>query len=311
MHRVQISKMVVTGRRRLKGCVARSRHMNLSHLVGKCWQNKSPQIHRTECIQDKKFGIWFGMRNKSACCFIGNEDGVFRAREFRILEPHRRWDKEATNNVIGVPWRMTDGRWTVDRPDTRVDLRSQFFHRHLREDELGGKESPSKTSTNSELVEEVQRGEHRKRRSDDTAAAMLEPEPAIAARDSRESPIEPDPIPKRRLLMKSAPSTANGSGQQREKRPVTDAEPRLQTGDPLEVGTGESTTLPGAPSSNTRRRIVVKSEPVAAVTTQEAVDGYRENSMRIASVEQVELGSIMEQSLTGQVLMWARQPDPT
>ena len=30
-------------------------------------------------------------------------------------------DKEAINNVIGVPWRMTDGTWTVDRPEVRVD----------------------------------------------------------------------------------------------------------------------------------------------------------------------------------------------
>ena len=63
----------------------------------------------------------------------------------------------------------------------------------------------------------------------------------------------------------------------------------MQTGDPLEVGTGESTTFPGAPSANTRRRIVVKSEP-AAVTTQEAVDGYREKAMRNAGVEQNRIG---------------------
>ena len=44
-----------------------------------------------------------------------------------------------------------------------------------------------------------------------------------------------------------------------------------------------------------------------AVTTQEAVDGYREKAMRIASVEQIELGNIMELSITGQVLKWARQ----
>ena len=25
------------------------------------------------------------------------------------------------NSVIGVPWRMTDGEWTVDRPEVRVD----------------------------------------------------------------------------------------------------------------------------------------------------------------------------------------------
>ena len=52
----------------------------------------------------------------------------------------------------------------------------------------------------------------------------------------------------------------------------------------------------------------MKSEPVA-VTTQEAVDGYREKAMRIASVERIELGNIMELSITGQVLKWARHPN--
>ena len=48
------------------------------------------------------------------------------------------------------------------------------------------------------------------------------------------------------------------------------------------------------------------SEP-RAVTTEEAVDGYREKAMRIESGEQIELGNIMELSSTGQVLRWARQ----
>ena len=66
-------------------------------------------------------GVWLGMRNNSADCFIGNADGVFRAREIRRLEPQDRWDTRAIHSVIGVPWRMTDGRWTVDRPEVRVD----------------------------------------------------------------------------------------------------------------------------------------------------------------------------------------------
>ena len=80
--------------------------------------------------------------------------------------------------------------------------------------------------------------------------------------------------------------------------------PRMQTGDPLEKATGESTTLLRAPSGNVRRIIVVKSEPVA-VTTQET--GIVKNAMRIVSVEQVELGNIMELPITDQVLRWARQ----
>ena len=103
------------------------------------------------------------------------------------------------------------------------------------------------------------------------------------------------------MLLKSASSTASGSGQQSVKRPVTDTESGMQTGDSLEMGTGESTTLLGASSANTRRRFGVKSEPVA-VTTPEAVDGYREQAMRITSVEQVELGNNMELSVIGHVL---------
>ena len=81
---------------------------------------------------------------------------------------------------------------------------------------------------------------------------------------------------------------------------------RMQVEDTLEMGTGESTELLGVSLANTRRRIVVKSEPVA-VTTQEAVDGHCEKAMRIARVEQIERGNIMELSITGQVLKWARQ----
>ena len=53
---------------------------------------------------------------------LGNADGVFRARENeKIGTAQSRWDQEAVNSVIGVPWRVTDGRWTVERPEVRVD----------------------------------------------------------------------------------------------------------------------------------------------------------------------------------------------
>ena len=73
----------------------------------------------------------------------------------------------------------------------------------------------------------------------------------------------------------------------------------MQVEDMSGTGTREGTVLPATPPVHTGRRIVGKSEPVA-VTTQEAVDGYREKARRIASVEQIELGNIMELSITGQ-----------
>ena len=60
------------------------------------------------------------------------------------------------------------------------------------------------------------------------------------------------------------------------------------------------------PNANTRRRIVGKSEPVA-VTMQEASDVYREKARRIANVEQIELGNIMELSITGELLRGAKR----
>ena len=53
--------------------------------------------------------------------FVGTAEGVFRAREVTRMEHQDRWDKEAINNVIGVPWRDADGKWTVDRPVTQID----------------------------------------------------------------------------------------------------------------------------------------------------------------------------------------------
>ena len=110
--------------------------------------------------------------------------------------------------------------------------------------------------------------------------------------------------------MKSASLTASGSGQQWEGRGTPDDESRMQVEDKLEMDTEERTEPSQASSTNTRRRIVTKSEPIA-VTTQEAVDGCREKSMRIASVEQTELGNIMDLSITGQVFRWARQSNFT
>ena len=98
--------------------------------------------------------------------------------------------------------------------------------------------------------------------------------------------------------------------QKRAKGPKTQAtgyrKPTMEATTTEETGTGEGTALVAAPSANIRWRTVVKSEPVA-VTTQEEVDGQCEKAMRIAGVEQIELGNIMELSIMGHLLKWTRQ----
>ena len=59
-----------------------------------------------------KFGVWLGVRNNSAECFVETAEGVSRAREVRRIEQQDKWDKEAINNVIGVPWTIVDDKWT-------------------------------------------------------------------------------------------------------------------------------------------------------------------------------------------------------
>ena len=73
--------------------------------------------------------------------------------------------------------------------------------------------------------------------------------------------------------MKSAPSGASDSGQQREQRSVANTDTVTQAKDPMKTGTGRKTP-PTALPANTRRRISMMSEP-AAVTTQEAIDCER------------------------------------
>ena len=186
---------------------------------------KSPPEPRNRMNPRYQYGVWLGMRNNSAECFIGNADGVFRAREIRRLEPQDRWDTRAIHSVIGVPWRMTDGRWTVDRPEVRVDRipipplpfggariqRERITKQDI--DEFGAtigcpgcnaikdnkraqahldrcrkrieeclRNTPHRAERldrrdeviNKALVEEVRRGEQRKKRSDGTTAAVPE-----------------------------------------------------------------------------------------------------------------------------------------
>ena len=310
-------------------------------------------------------GIWLGMRNNSAECFIGNAEGVFRAREIRRLEPQDRWDREAIRSVIGVPWRMTDGRWTIDAPEVRVDpipmppspfdgarvqreritkqdidefgatigcpgcnairdnKRRQAhsdrcrrrIEERLRKTPHGAERSNRREEViNEALAEEVRRGEQQ-RKMEVERAATAEPEEKSMATGMtagsepagwRENPIEPDPNPKRRMLMKSASLTASSSSHTRERRSNSDEEMRMQTENTSMARTNKGTAVQETKSVNNRRRVVGKSEPVA-VTTQEAIDGYREKARRIASVEQVESGNIMELSINGILLRWARR----
>ena len=127
---------------------------------------------------------------------------------------------------------------------------------------------------NEALAEEVRREEQKRRRSDRSATEVTEAESlAPAASGPRDSPIEPDPNPKRRVIMKSASTDSQWeqTGGRKESNLRSCMIQRMQIEDKPEVENEERAEPPGARSTSTRRRIAVKSEP-RAVTTQEAVD---------------------------------------
>ena len=78
-------------------------------LERKCWLVTTEPTNRMK--PRYQYGVWLGMRNNSAECFIGNADGVFRAREIRRLELQDRWDTRA----IQCDWSTVENdRWKVD-----------------------------------------------------------------------------------------------------------------------------------------------------------------------------------------------------
>ena len=110
----------------------------------------------------------------------------------------------------------------------------------------------------------------------------------------RENPIEPDPNPKRRLLVKFDRGQAAAVKEKRDQHQT-----EMQVEDTSEKQ-GRHNITRDTVSEHSR-----KSEPVA-VTTQEAIEGDPKKA-RSRKLEQIELGNIMELSITGQVLKWARQ----
>ena len=90
---------VVTGKRHSKDCMVRKGHKNLSHLVRKVLGRQIATDPMNRMNTRYQYGMWLGMRNNSAECFI---DGVVRkAREITRLESQNRWDTEAVDSVIG------------------------------------------------------------------------------------------------------------------------------------------------------------------------------------------------------------------
>ena len=68
-----------------------------------------------------QYGFGLGCEATAQNASFGTQMVCSELVKFLRLEPQDRWDTEAINSVIGVPWRMTDGKWTVDRPEVRVD----------------------------------------------------------------------------------------------------------------------------------------------------------------------------------------------
>ena len=126
------------------------------------------------------------------------------------------------------------------RDNTMAQAHSDLCRRRIEECLRATPHGAERLDRRNEVVNEALAEEVQRRRR-----AVLESEPAASAAS------EPG----------EAPTAAAVDSKRNESR--------KQVEDMSEMVTGESIALPGAPSANTGRRIVLKSEPVA-VTTQEA-----------------------------------------
>ena len=96
---------------------------------------------------------------------------------------------------------------------------------------------------------------------------------------------------------------------QQVQRSATDVEGGPPTAVPKEIDDCKRDPLPSVVGTH-RKTSPAETQPSsssAAITTQEGSNGYRETAMSLADLEQVELGSIMESSVSGSVLKCARQ----
>ena len=112
---------VETVRHHAKDCMARSLHTSLCHSGGR--GAGETNILRTVEQNESQTQVRSVAGSEKLQCRELRGDGRKCIQSARSQEDRtaRRWDKEAINNVIGVPWRLVDGKWTVDRPVTQVD----------------------------------------------------------------------------------------------------------------------------------------------------------------------------------------------
>ena len=98
---------------------------------------------------------------------------------------------------------------------------------------------------NEALAEELQRDDLWTERDSRKTAATPAPQ------EMRETPIAPDPNPKRRLYRKSQLSAASSSGQQRVQCTSTDTEAETPTEAPMEIDADRRGALPSLMVTNT------------------------------------------------------------
>ena len=233
------------------------------------------------------------------------ENGQLTCQKFKWTSfqfPHDRWREPAFRGRESP--KIRDNK----RRQAHSDRCRKRIEENLRRTPHGAERLNRREEViNEALAEEVQRRERREKETDRVATAATGIAKVSAPAKWKENPIEPDPDPKRRMIMKSTSLTASSSsGHNREKRTKSDMESKMQVENTSVPVINESSESTETVTTNTRRRIVGKSEPVA-VTTLEAIDGYREKTRIISSLEQFELGNIMELSISCQLLGGARQ----
>ena len=198
-------------------------------------------------------------------------EGVLRAREVRRMEQEHRCDEESINNVIGVPSRNVDGRWTVQRERiTRTDIeafgttagclgcnaiRSAQAHSDLcrvrieecRKTTPEGSERLDRRREvlNEAIAKEVDRNVRRRKETRSTAEDLAAPQ------ELKNVPIPPDSDPRKRRAMKAAIAVASSGSPQMDSNTAVANESRMDV-------EGEERDESRGSTVQNRRRIMTK-----------------------------------------------------
>ena len=260
-------------------------------------------LHRSREQNDSKIQVRYLVRNAQQQCEILHWYCRCRIQSSRSQKAGTSEQmgqrSQAVNNVIGIPWRMTDGRWTVDGPKIREDQVPILPPPFEGATDAEGKNHQARhweirshyRMPRLQYDQRQQEGTRTLRPLQGTDRRMPQKQSDQRGAGWRSAESRTDEKENRWRSSNSARIRVSNTCKTRAKRKSSWTWSRSQEKTAHEVSAVSSQSQRTAEGDGVSLEHGSRNASTVAVTTQEAIDGGCEKAMRIASVEQVELGT--------------------